>query len=127
MTGFSAALIALGMMVGGLVWWFRRVGRVQIPKDRTFFVLWALVAGSLAVFALVEGGGWQSIVPASLALACALFVLMTVAISRQKAEGAISVGDSMPSFQALDENGETFDGASLQGQAVLIKFFRGHW
>ncbi len=123
----TMALVALAMVAGALIWWFRRVGRVQIPKNRGPFVLWMLAGGALAGVALVEGGGWQTIAPAVVALAGALFVLSLFAISRQKVDGAIGVGDEIPAFQALDENGEAFDGASLAGQPVLIKFFRGHW
>ena len=39
----------------------------------------------------------------------------------------IAVGDKIPDFQALDDNGEAFDSGSLSGGPVLFKFFRGHW
>ena len=41
--------------------------------------------------------------------------------------GAIQVGDVLPSFEGIDEFGESFNSESLQGQLVLIKFFRAHW
>lgn len=123
----TTALIGLAMAVGGLIWWFRRVGRVQIPKNRVPFLVWMLIAGALGGVALIGGSGWQTMLPAGLALLAGLFVLLTVSISRQKVEGAIDVGDVIPEFQALDENGEVFEGASLVGQPVLFKFFRGHW
>lgn len=126
-SGTTMALAALAMVAGALVWWFRRVGRVQIPRNRAPFLLWILTGGALAGVALTTGGGWQTIAPAAVALLGALFVLTTVSISRQKVDGAIGVGDPMPAFQALDEDGEPFDGASLAGQLVLLKFFRGHW
>ena len=126
-TDLTTALIGLAMAVGGLIWWFRRVGRVQIPKNRMPFLIWMLVAAALGGVALVAGSGWQTVLPAVLALVGGLFVLLTVSISRQKVEGAIGVGDLVPAFQALDENGEIFDGASLVGHPVLFKFFRGHW
>ncbi len=127
MNGTAMALVALAMVAGGLIWWFGRVGRVRIPKNRAPFVLWMLAGGALGGVALTEGGGWQTTAPAVVAIAGALFVLATVSISRQKVDGAVGVGDTIPAFQALDENGEVFDSASLAGQPVLLKFFRGHW
>lgn len=118
---------ALAMTAGGLIWWFGRMGRVRIPKNRAPFLVWMLAGGALGGFAIAEGGGWLTIAPAALAIAGASFVLLTVSISRQKVDSAIGVGDVLPPFQALDENGETFDSASLAGQPVLLKFFRGHW
>jgi cytochrome oxidase Cu insertion factor (SCO1/SenC/PrrC family) len=60
-------------------------------------------------------------------IAGALFML-TFAISRQEvAADAIRVGEILPAFTALDENGAMFNAASLRGHPVLIKFFRGHW
>ena len=39
----------------------------------------------------------------------------------------LQVGATIPAFDALDEHGERFDSASLEGHPVLIKFFRAHW
>ena len=43
------------------------------------------------------------------------------------AVNAIRIGDTIPAFSALDENGELFESKTLAGKPALIKFFRGHW
>lgn len=127
MSSDAMAWVALAMVAGGMVWWFRRVGRVQVPQNRTPFLAWSILGGVLAVFAIADGSGWTTWLPAGAALLGALFVVATISISRQKVEGALGVGDAMPVFQAPDESGALFDSASLAGRPVLLKFFRGHW
>jgi peroxiredoxin len=39
----------------------------------------------------------------------------------------IRVGDLVPAFEAPDEHGALFRSSSLNGEPLLIKFFRGHW
>jgi hypothetical protein len=71
---------------------------------------------------------WFGGVTATLAILIGSFFPFTVAISRQEvAANAIRVGDSIPVFSALDENGEVFESKTLAGRPALIKFFRGHW
>ena len=56
------------------------------------------------------------------------FFPFSVAISRQEvATNGIQVGETIPHFSAIDDNSQRFDSESLQGQVVLMKFFRGHW
>jgi hypothetical protein len=91
----ALALIALAMSGGGLAWWFRRVRRVQVPKNRTPFVLWMFVSAAFAGSALSEGSGWSVTLLASLGLLGASFALLTISISRQKTRAAVEVGDSI--------------------------------
>ena len=121
---FAAFLIT----AASLVLWFRGVRRVALPADRSGFVAaWALAAG-LGVWSLVGSPGWVGGALAGLATLAALLLLLTVAISAQKVgEDAISVGMPMPHFTALTEEGAAFDSASLAGDPLLLKFFRGHW
>jgi hypothetical protein len=58
-----------------------------------------------------------------------LFLPFTIAISPQELEAGkvIQVGDKIPHFTALDDQGATFDSTSLSGHLVLVKFFRAHW
>ncbi len=39
----------------------------------------------------------------------------------------VAVGDQLPSFAASDVDGRTFRSEELEGQRVLLKFFRGSW
>jgi hypothetical protein len=108
--------------------WFDRIGQVDIPEDRTTYVIFFLAAAALGVGAFVAGTRWFGGVAAALAILIGSFFPFTVAISRQEvAANSIRVGDSIPVFSALDENGEVFESKTLAGKPVLIKFFRGHW
>ncbi len=41
-------------------------------------------------------------------------------------EQALSVGESMPNFQATDSSGTNFD-SSTADRPLVVGFFRGHW
>ena len=101
--GTTLGVLALVVAAATVALWFRQIGQVDIPEDRTTYVIFFLSAAALGIGA-------------------------SVAISRQEvAANAIRVGDSIPVFSALDENGEVFESKTLAGKPALIKFFRGHW
>ena len=128
MSSTALGFAALLLLVGSVVLWFRALGAVRIPENRSGFVTVWLAAGALGVAALVAGGGWVGGVPAVLAIVGAAFFCFTVSISRQDvAADVIAVGATLPDFTAIDENGQVFEASSLAGRPVLIKFFRGHW
>jgi hypothetical protein len=128
MSALALAMTALAIMSFSGVLWFAWMRRVQIPEDRTGFVL-GWVAGLLfAIAALSRGAEGFALVAAILAILASALLLTTVSISRQKvAPGAIAVGRPIPDFSALDEHGREFQSSSLRGHPTLIKFFRGHW
>ena len=124
----ALAILALLLVVGTGVLWFRRIQGVQIPEDRTPFVLAWLGGAGLGVASLSLGEGVLAGIVAVLAILLGCFGCLTVAISRQRVDaGVIAVGRTLPPFQATDEHGESFDSAELAGKPVLLKFFRGHW
>ncbi len=126
--GTTLGVLALVVAAATVVLWFRRIGEVDIPEDRTTYVIFFLSAVALGVGAFVAGARWFGGVAAVLAIVIGSFFPFTVAISRQEvAANAIRVGGSIPVFSALDENGEVFESATLAGKPALIKFFRGHW
>ena len=126
--GTTLGFVALAVAVATVVLWFRRVGQVDIPADRTAYVVSWLSAAVLGVGAFVAGARWFGGVAAALAIVAGAFLPFTVAISRQEvAVNAIRVGDVIPAFSALDEHGERFESQTLAGKPALIKFFRGHW
>ena len=126
--GTTLGVLALVVAAATVVLWFRRIGEVDLPEDRTTYVIFFLSAVALGVGAFVAGARWFGGVAAVLAIVIGSFFPFTVAISRQEvAANAIRVGDSIPVFSALDENGEVFESATLAGKPALIKFFRGHW
>jgi hypothetical protein len=126
--GTSLGLLALAVAAVTVTLWFRQINQLDIPEDRTAFVLSFLAAAALGVGAFVARTRWFGGVAAVLAILIGSFFPFTVAISRQEvAAHAIQVGDTIPHFSAIDDDGQRFDSANLQGQVVLMKFFRGHW
>jgi hypothetical protein len=122
--GIGALLLTLG--AGTL--WIRALKQVALPKNRLGFLATFLLAGALGVIALVQGAGWLGGAAAAFSILVALFFALTFAIGDQKVDAqAINVGDPLPAFTAIDEHGEIFNSVSLNGNPVLIKFFRGHW
>ncbi len=121
------ALVALALVWGGLVWWFRRLGRVQGARKRGLFAFWMIGGAALAAGALAQAERWPEVVFAGLALAGAGFALFAVWRTRPGADGVVAVGATIPPFRALDEHGEVVESASLLGAPLLLKFFRGHW
>ena len=128
MTGSTLAFAAFALAASTTVLWVRRLRRVRLPRNRAGFLVAWLGAAILGAVGLAEGTGWVSGVAAVLAIFIGAFASFTISISRQKyANDAISPGDRLPPFGALDEFGESFESDVLAGSPVLIKFFRGHW
>jgi hypothetical protein len=126
--GTKLGILAFAVAAATVTLWFRKIGQVDIPEDRTAYVIFFLSSAALGVGAFVAGVRWLGGVAAGLAIVIGLFFPFSVAISRQEvAANAIRVGDSIPVFSARDENGETFESKTLAGKPALIKFFRGHW
>jgi hypothetical protein len=120
--GLLGLLIVLGTM--GL--WFWRAFQVNIPISTPYpyILLWA-IGVALAIVALV--GGTESGY-ASWAVGVGAFLLYTMFTGSQKvSDNMINVGDQIPVFTGVNDQGEIFNSANLAGSKVLIKFFRGHW
>jgi hypothetical protein len=128
-TGTKLGIAALALAVSTFVYWFHLAGQVNLPDDRTGFVLVFLTAAGLGVAAYVKGTGLIGGFPPAVAILIGLFLPFTIYVSPQDVEAArvIKVGDTIPHFSALDDRGETFDSSSLDDHLVLIKFFRAHW
>ena len=123
------SLVALALAVGTVTLWFYLTRQVSLPENRTFFVIAFLSAAALGVAAYIKGTSLLGGLPPALAIVIGLFLPFTILVSPQTLDTSkvITVGDTIPHFTAIDDRGETFDSASLDGQLVLIKFFRGHW
>jgi len=128
-TGTKLGIAALALAVGTVMLWFHLARQVNLPDDRTLFVIVFLCAAALGVTAYVKGTSILGAIPPAFAMVIGLFLPFTIAISPQELEAGkvIQVGDTIPHFTALDDQGATFDSASLNGHLVLIKFFRAHW
>lgn len=127
--GTKLGILALALAVATVALWFYLTRQVNLPDDRTFFVIAFLSAAALGVAAYVKGTSIPGGLPPALAILIGLFLPFTILVSPQTLDTTkvIRVGDTIPHFTATDGRGETFDSTSLQGQLVLIKFFRGHW
>ncbi len=128
MNGFLLGWVAFAIALGTGAIWFRRAYAVNLPENRGGFVAAMVAATSIGIIAFVEGAGWVGGIPAGIAILIGCFLLLTVAVSEQKGgTGQFQLGQPVPEFTAPDENGEPFEIASLIGNPLLLKFFRGHW
>jgi hypothetical protein len=128
MDGAVLGIIAFLCSIGTGVLWFRRIGAVAIPENRTPFVIAMATGAVLGIAALSLGAGAIGGTAAVVAIAAGGLFLLTVLIGDQKGgSGALVVGESIPNFTAPDENDAPFELASLLGRPLLLKFFRGHW
>ena len=101
---------------------------VAIPDDRTLFVVVFLLPLALGITAFVRRTRWYGGIAAVLGAGIGLFLLAMTAISPQQvADNPIRVGDTLPSFSVLDDQGNRFSSDALAGTPVLVKFFRAHW
>ncbi len=126
--GTTLGLLSLVLAASTVALWFRQINQVAIPENRSVFVLFFLTAAALGIGAFVARARWFAGVAAVLAIVVGGFFPFSVAISRQEvAPNGIRVGDTIPHFTALDDQSQLLDSRSLEGQLVIMKFFRGHW
>jgi hypothetical protein len=118
-------LFALIIILAAATRWFWRAMQVNIPRNTSVFrVTWAtgLVLGGIALYQTPQDSF------AAWAVVLGLMLVYLVSTGAQRVSGEmVNVGDALPVFTALDENGDSFDSSSLAGKPVLLKFFRGHW
>jgi len=125
-TLISMVAIAISVITTGA--WFRAAYRVAIPDKRAaFLIFWVLsaVLGVASFYAAGVTGTSQTLGTVATLIGVSLLILYS--LGGQRSEQAISVGDQIPQFSALDGTGQTFDSVSLSGTPLLLKFFRGHW
>jgi hypothetical protein len=128
-TASTLAILAFAIAAITVSLWAVLLRSVNIPKNRSAFVISFAIAASLGITALVMGTGhWAASTGAGIAIFIGLFFLFTVAIGDQKGgTGKFKLGQPLPALSAPDENKQLFDIATLAGQPILLKFFRGHW
>jgi multisubunit Na+/H+ antiporter MnhB subunit len=127
-TGTKLGAVAFTLALGSAAVWMSLIRQVDIPEDRTVFVVLFLSAAVLGVVAFFKGTGWAGGFLAALAIFIGSFLPFTIAVSPQEVTSSvIKLGDTIPHFTAPDDSGDIFDSNSLHGHLVLIKFFRAHW
>ena len=108
--------------------WFFRASRVAIPDNRLMFLLgWARGGLLGAIGILSHGANWLSAIFGGLSLVVGVFFLGLYVLRKQGVGNPILVGDTVPSFEAINDLGETYSSEALIGTPTLVKFFRGHW
>ena len=128
MLGTAVGVVALVLVAASGIVWFRAAVGVRLPKSRSAFVAAWLGGVALGVIALGSGVGWVGGAAAGLSILGGSFLVLMVAISRQRVgPDLVMMGARLRDFGGLDENGDPFELASLTGRPLLLKFFRGHW
>jgi len=126
--GTSLGFIAIFIAIGFVLFWFRQVNLVALPQDTTLFVVAFIAVAVLGIATFIVGTRWFGGIPAVGAIIVGAFMTGTIYISPQKvADNPVKVGDVIPQFVALNDDGERFNSGDLMGKPTLIKFFRGHW
>ena len=125
-----------GLLLVNVAWlsYLALIPREKVPAKPHLFSL-AMVAGAgLSLWSLwpsLSGAAPHSSLLwllAGLTVALAFFFFFLLAQAPMP-DGAIrvEVGGKLIAFEAVDGAGQSFASSSLAGQAVLLKFFRGHW
>ena len=128
MSGSVLGLVGFAVLLVATLLWARAARAVQLPADRTGYVLAWLASSLLGAGAFYLGVGWLAGIPSGLAVFGGILLCTLVAISAQEvAAGAIHVGEKLRAFTAPDEHGASFELPEAAGHAILLKFFRGHW
>ena len=126
--GTALAFVALALLIATVIFWFNLANKVSIPGNRTLFILAFLLAPVLGVASFVMKTRWFGSIAAVAAIIGGVFLTATIAISRQQvADNPITVGDTVPYFTAVDDQGDQFVSDMLYGTPTVIKFFRAHW
>jgi cytochrome oxidase Cu insertion factor (SCO1/SenC/PrrC family) len=128
MTPTLTGIFALAVVISTMTVWLRKVGQVNIPKNRMLFHIAMGTAIAAGAYAWAAGAHWVGNTAATLAIVIACFYFVLRAQSAQsRTPPAISIGEHILDFTAQDDEGKDFQLASLRGTPFLLKFFRGHW
>lgn len=126
--GVPMAGAALAAVVTSWLMYLRSIPRGGVARRPVGHVLTHLLGIGLAATALATTPTAPVAVPAAggLVLGVAFLGLLSL---RKTPLGSlkVAVGDPLLPFRCQDSDGAWFESSSLQGQRVLLKFFRGSW
>jgi len=128
MTGLIPGITSLVIVI--LTWrmWLKSAFRQAVPDNIVGYILAMSTGLVMAITAFLLGAGIVGGIAAAVATFFSLFWLLATAAGKQKtAEPRIVVGQALPVFTALTEEGAAFRSDVLDGTPYLLKFFRGHW
>ncbi len=127
-SGQTISLIAAAVAIGNLGLYWLRVKAVRLPDRATGQQVAMMLAGALAVTALMNQPGWVGGTAATIALLlAAAFLIMTLTSGTPSTAPAVEVGHPAIDFTTTDSQGDPFTLSQVKGRPVLLKFFRGHW
>ena len=128
MSGLQFGLLSFVFVAIALVLWFRWMNEVTLAGRRSLLFALCGVGAGLGGVALVHEPGW---VGGALAIggmtAGILWIGLGLLGKQSKQLPNLTIGQTFPAIAAPDHTGALFEVASLRGQPVLIKLFRGHW
>jgi hypothetical protein len=128
MSGGLLGLAGAAVVFGTGFVWFRLIDAVRIPRVRAPYFAAMGLGVALGIAAFVQGTGILGAIPALFAILAGGFFLALRLQSGQDARvPVVKLGEPMLDFTALDDEGNSFELASLRGKPFLLKFFRGHW
>jgi len=128
MSGNSVGISSFIIVIAMWAIWFFLLKKVKIPRVRSPFVMTMLLGITLAIVALTRDPGVIGEIAAVVAILMGgIFIVFRMQSALEKKTSTVAVGKPILDFTALDDQGRTFELASLRGRPFLLKFFRGHW
>jgi hypothetical protein len=128
MVGLILGITSLVVVISTWRFWLKRAFRQSLPDNIVGFILAMVIGLGMAIAAFLQGVGIVGGVAAGFAAIASIFFLLATAAGKQKTGAPkIIVGQPLPVFNALTEDGATFSSEELDGTPYLLKFFRGHW
>lgn len=115
-------------VTGAMTQYFLTIAAEKVPKQvglhMSIFAV-GIVLSLVGIITEPSGLTW-SLGVLSISMGGLVLFLLS---QRRLPDGALiaTLGEPMPALSAVDHTGAAFDLASLQGQRVLFKFFRGSW
>jgi hypothetical protein len=126
--GDGLAVLSLGVVAASWALWARQMQAVEIPENRSPYIVSMAVGATIGLAAFVLGVGLLFGVIAGIAMvAGGLYLALLLQSAQDARRPAVEVGGPMLAFSAPDDAGNLFESVSLSGRPYLLKFFRGHW
>jgi len=128
MNGIHLSLAAFMLVWSTGLRWVHLINSVALPEKRGGFLFCMLTGFGLSLSSFFFNPGWIGGTLSVLALLPSSFFIYTWSISGQQGgAGKLQSGTALLAFTGIDDQGNLFDSRTLDGQPVLLKFFRGHW
>ncbi len=122
--GLAALVVTLG------VWGFylASIARNTVAKEPWGSAILLMLSAGAGGYAIVAKPALVTIAPGAMSITMgALFLYLLSQRVTPVGDIAIKVGDRLLPFQAKNADGSAFSSASLDGNRILLKFFRGSW